>query len=571
MSRRKRVERGKRSRRQRPVADARRSVRDRDAARFGRGMVYVLVGAAVLKAVVLLETLSIPLYKDFLLLDSKRYKAMAETIASGDWIAGTEAYSLGPLYAYFLAVLQMLFGGDTLVIYVVQQLLGLASLALTGWLGYRFFGVRAGIAGAVLMALYAPVAMMELKVMASTLAVFLALLGVVALVRVRESGGAAKSVLAGVILGAACLARPNTLLFCPVAVAWLAWPGASARGAGVWLDRKRITVAAFAGVGILLGIAPATARNFYVEGEPILISSQGGITFYQANNPLSQGTYVAIPGFTGSQKTQSQESKAIAERETGHALTRSEVGRFWFRKGLRHILDDPLWALSLAAEKGAYWTGSQEFSTEYVLLTERRITRSLWLLPLPFAVLLGFAAIGVRARRFDVRAALIAAFIAVNLVSVMIFYFSSRYRLAAVPFLCVFGGAGVSLLVERYRANEALGRWLRLALPGVVVFGLSVIPWFPDYEMQAANQWFNMGNEYFYAKDYENAVRFYRRALRDLDGRAKVHHNLGITYKVLERWPEALREFDRVLEIDPSNEAVLPHREECLARMRASP
>jgi 4-amino-4-deoxy-L-arabinose transferase-like glycosyltransferase len=530
---------------------------------FRRGMFGVLAGAAVLRAIYLIETLRVPFYKDFLLLDSKHYKEMAEMIAAGDWLAGSEAYTLGPLYPYLLAVLQVVASGDTLAIFAMQQLMGLASLWLTGWIARACFGARAGIAAAALMALYAPIALMELKVMASSTALLLCLAALALLLRAREERWRGRAVLPGLLLGLACLARPNILLFGPVALLWLAWDGRGLR----W-ERSRLLPAMVAGCGIALAIAPASLRNYSVEGELIPISSQGGITFYQSNNPRSAGTFVAIPGFSGSQKTQAQESKALAEKAAGRSLSTAEVSSFWFRRGLQNIREHPGWAAKLAAEKSSYWTGSQEFSTEYVLLTERKLTRSLWLMPLPFGVLLGFGAAGLFARRRNAAGTLLVLlFVLVNLATVMLFYFSSRYRLPAVPFLCVIAGGGVAALVERWRRPTGERSFWRVALPAGLVFVLSVIPWHPDYELQAANQFFNMGNEYFYIQRYEDALSSYRRALVKLDSKAKIHHNMGVTYKVLGRWPEAVVSFERVLELDPSHPKARSHLEE--ARRRA--
>jgi tetratricopeptide (TPR) repeat protein len=253
----------------------------------------------------------------------------------------------------------------------------------------------------------------------------------------------------------------------------------------------------------------------------------------------------------------------LAEKEAGRPLSTSEVSSFWFRKGLRNMRENPGRAVQLAAEKFSYWTGSQEFSTEYVLLTERKITRSLWLMPLPFAVLLGFGAAGLRARRRDASGALLVLlFVLLNLLTVMLFYFSSRYRLPAIPFLSVFAGAGIATLAERWsRTTGERGFW-QLAVPAVIVFVLSVIPWHPDYERQAANQFYNMGNEYFYVERYDDALASYDRALVHLDAKAKIHHNIGITYKVLGRWPEAVQAFERVIALDPNHPSARAHLDE---------
>ena len=67
---------------------------------------------------------------------------------------------------------------------------------------------------------------------------------------------------------------------------------------------------------------------------------------------------------------------------------------------------------------------------------------------------------------------LLALFIASNAASVLIFYFSSRYRLPAVPFVAAFAGCGLVELLARFRISSAAG--LRFALPGVLAAALSL-------------------------------------------------------------------------------------------------
>jgi tetratricopeptide (TPR) repeat protein len=149
----------------------------------------------------------------------------------------------------------------------------------------------------------------------------------------------------------------------------------------------------------------------------------------------------------------------------------------------------------------------------------------------------------------------------------MLFYFSSRYRLPAVPFLCVLAGGGARELWERWRRDGMGRRFWRLAAPAGVAFAVSITPWQPDYEMQAANQWFNLGNEYFYVDEYDQAAAYYRRALERLDQKAKIHYNLGITYKVMGRWRDAAAAFERARELDPGHPQVNAHLRE--SRLRA--
>ncbi|HET6277500.1 MAG TPA: hypothetical protein VFG08_01810, partial [Candidatus Polarisedimenticolia bacterium] len=102
---------------------------------YYRGLGVVLLAALLLRAVFLYTAYTHDAYWDLLLLDSQIYREIATRIAGGDWIAGSEAYTLGPLYPYVLGLLLRVFGEGNGVAYIFQQLLGLGSIAVTGAIG----------------------------------------------------------------------------------------------------------------------------------------------------------------------------------------------------------------------------------------------------------------------------------------------------------------------------------------------------------------------------------------------------------------------------------------------------
>jgi tetratricopeptide (TPR) repeat protein len=313
-----------------------------------------------------------------------------------------------------------------------------------------------------------------------------------------------------------------------------------------------LVAAAVLALGIGLGIAPATLRNSVVADELVLISSQGGLTFYQGNNERAIGVYMPVPGFSGDPLRAGEEEIELAEKAVGRELTRAEARRYWLDRGTSFLLDNPGRALSLLGNKLLFWLGSDEQSTEYVLKTERELTPTLWLMFLPFAAIVALAAVGIRATgRGDAQQVLLYLFILINLASVLIFYFSSRYRLPAVPFLCVLAGAGIMTVRDRYRARvegKALLLWL---LPAVVVFFLSLYRWTEGYRVQAANQYYNIGNRYYDWKMYDQALSTYQKALPALGWRWQLHFNIGNTQRRLGNHRAAAEAYEQVLKKRP--------------------
>lgn len=509
-------------------------------------LAIVLGVAAVLRGAVLLQTLSDPLLRDLLILDSRIYSEFAERIAGGDLRAGSEVFALGPLYMYFLAALRVGWVEGTAPVYAVQWLLGLGSIACVASIARRCFDERAALVAAASFALYGAMAVLEVKVMASTLAVFLGLLGLRGLLAARDGGGRGWALAAGLALGLACLARPNTLLFVPVAALWLAWD------AGLRLQRARLGASLAFALGVCAAVAPVTARNYTVSGERVLISSQGGITFYQANNERARGLYTRLPGFVGSPTRMREQARDRAEEELGRSLSESEVSAYWTRRGLRFLADQPLQGVALIGRKLWLWVSSTEHSTEYVPAVERAFTPALWAFPVPFGLLLGLSALGARRAGWrDPAAALLLSFVAVNLLSVLVFYFSSRYRLPAVPAVAVFAGGGLAALIDKWNA-ERRSFWIWSA-SCLAIAAVSLAPWGGHLDSQSAQQHYNYGQVYLRRGEFEAAIERYTRAIALFEGRWQPHLGLASALEQSGRRVAALRAYERVLALHPQH------------------
>ena len=81
------------------------------------------------------------------------------------------------------------------------------------------------------------------------------------------------------------------LVFFPIAAAWAFWAHGKNRP-----RPKRLLALAWVVLGAALCIAPVTARNWFVTGEPVLITAHGGINFYIGNNPRASGTFTPAAG-----------------------------------------------------------------------------------------------------------------------------------------------------------------------------------------------------------------------------------------------------------------------------------
>lgn len=471
-------------------------------------LLAVVTGAALFRAAYLLQYRAASVFYDTPFLDAAVYDGWARRIAAGAWLPA-EAFFFPPGYAYALGALYRVGLSAPTSVYVAQQGLGLLNIVLIHRIADRAFGSRVALAAAMLAALYAPLPFLETKLMSATLALTL-LLGAIAMLGAAQArGGARRWAGAGVLLGATSLLRPDTLLAGPFLVAWLArWTPSSA-------SRSRWQTTMVAMAALLLGwaapIVPVAIHNLGAGGS--LISAQGGMTFYQANNARARGLYVLMrdEGFSGSPADEPDEEKAIAERAVGHPLSRAEVSAYWRDKGLQFIRNSPGRFVWLLGMKVVRYVGSYEYSTEFILPVERERVWLLWLPVVPFALLVALT-LPALPRRHGAGEWLLLAVLASNLLTVLVFYVSSRYRFASLPTLLVFAGATLVGLVDAVRDR----RRAAAARTAALVFAVFMVAHFETDAasvFQEANAHFNTGSAWAKKGDQERAVAEFQRAI----------------------------------------------------------
>jgi tetratricopeptide (TPR) repeat protein len=497
----------------------------------------ILAGAALFRLAYLLEYRAASVFYGRLMLDAQIYDAWAARLTAGAWFGGPVFYH-APLYPYLVAILYGLFGHRYLPVYLLQMALGLAVIYAVQRVGRRCSSPLAGLAAAAFLALYAPLPFFETKLMSTSVAVALSAGALVLLVEAWERGGAFRWLAAGATIGLAALAHPASLLLGPVFAAAL-----------LIRTRRLHEIAALAG-GAILAVAPATLHNLAAGGGLVLVSSQGGITFLQGNSPKSRGLYRAVEGFSGNPLTQEEEEKSLAEKAVGHSLKASEISGYWFRKGLDTIRQSPVAALELMQLKLLRWFSSHEYSTEYSLSVEGEQVFVLNLLFVPFGFLAVGAAVGaVLGWRIYPRLAPVSLFVLGAAAPPLLFYVSSRYRIAAVPALAILAGVALERLAARARAGTILD-----ALPAAGTFlflgALTLVPYGRDHLFQEANVHYNLGNLLYDGGDYDRAIAEYRRAIAVSDLEF-YRINLGNALTRKQRYDEAIDQYRQVLAKNP--------------------
>ena len=422
-------------------------------------------------------------------LDTGAYVALARRVAAGDVLlrALPEPFFVSPLYAWSLGAVLAVTGGSLKAALALQALLGAAAAWLAGDAARRLFGDRAAVPAAALLGLAGVVAFHESTLLQAALDPFLCALALGLLVRALEGEPRPRAFLvAGLALGLFALNRPNVLPWAVVAAGLLV----AARGL-----RPGLRGAVPFLLGAALGVAPATLRNVVVSGEPVLVSSHGGLNFLIGNGPGANGVYRWLDGITPDIAGQAADTRRLAEAEAGRKLTSREVSARFAAKAWRWVAADPAAAARLLVRKCGYVLSGDEAPLNFSYPWYRRETGVLRLLPVGPGLLVPLGGAGIAlllagAGRLPRRDALPwASFAPAYVLLVAAFFVATRYRLPLYVPLATAGGGALVLLLDAARTRA----FRRLALAGAVALPLALVALWPtgldDGSAEEETQW----------------------------------------------------------------------------------
>jgi len=239
-------------------------------------------------------------------------------------------WAVGPaaLYAFAFGV----FGSESFSSVVIVNMVSSVLILLCLWdLGRRWFSEEAGCMAALVFAIW-PLCIQYTTVLASELHFMaLVLLALSGWDRARRDAGA----LGLVLLGASVLAFAGATYMRPIA---LLIPIVLAIAAILRRPRTSLPATLKAAVVVALvfaAVAPWSARNERIYGEPVFMSTNFWANFWMGNHPGTNGEYALLPPETAGMGP--LEREAYLEREA-MSFIRAEPGAFvirTLRKALR--------------------------------------------------------------------------------------------------------------------------------------------------------------------------------------------------------------------------------------------
>ena len=154
------------------------------------------------------------------IMDSEYYYNMATDILGGR-IIRNEAFFMGPLYPYVLAVLFGIFGKSIAIVRIIQILGGAVVVLLTYLVGRKVLRPSVALLGAVLLAFYGAITFYEGQLLMMWLGTVLNMTALLALYHWQGRPGLGKYIFVGILIGLSALARANILVFLVVAILWI--------------------------------------------------------------------------------------------------------------------------------------------------------------------------------------------------------------------------------------------------------------------------------------------------------------------------------------------------------------
>ncbi|MCP4591402.1 MAG: hypothetical protein GY842_11705 [bacterium] len=479
-------------------------------------------------------------------IDASEYDSYARALAE-DGNPWPGAYSRPPLYPQLLSVVYRLCDSPIRIALTLQALLGGASCVLTCLLGMRLFSRRVGLAAGAIVAVYGPMVFFDERLLASSLVVFSYLVVLLLTTRALSKPVWYNWMLVGLATGVSALTRPSIAPFflLVLLVSSLATMLRTRR----WKPGLAAVLCLL--VGSVAPIVPVTVRNLRACGEFIPITTLGGVNLFIGNNPDAEQTIAIRPGFGWERlmrRPHAQGTVSAAEKEA-------------YFSGLvaKYARENPVDFVAGLLRKTRLYLSAREIPRNFDIYTHRQFSGVMSALTwriggfgFPFGVLLPLAILGIVVgcpacpRRW-----VLAGYVGACVVSVILFFNASRYRLPVVPVLALFAAHGVAWL----SVQLAAGRYRRagVSVAGLLALGVGVnlpVGAPTDAIDFKAQLYHNLGGRLMIEGRVAEAERAWRTALDHAPDSAEIHAGLSFLLSRQGRAVEALTYARQAVELD---------------------
>ncbi len=516
-------------------------------------LALILSGGGLLTFFYLYQFQQTP-YGQFLMVDAKVYHQKALQILQEGWL-GKGVFYQAPLYPYILAGIYKIFGVHSWAVQAIQGGLFLLTVSLLFQIGKTLFDPRTGLLSAALAVLYGPFTYYSGLLLKESWSIFFTAGLLLLLIKAARARHNRLFYGAGLLLGVNLALRENYFLVLIALGLWTLSFGPSA-GPSVspsWTARafSRLRPALYLILGVFTCLAPFMIRNYVHSGDLILTSYQAGANFYIGNNPQARGFYTRLDFIRANPEFEEVDFRSRAERLMGRPLSPSEVSRFWFRQSLQAFRDDPGLFPKLLGLKLFLFAHNYEIPDNYDYAFMRALTPALYAGFIPYGLLLALALMGLYfTRRRDPAFTLFYSFLVGYVLSVILFFVTSRYRVPIVPALIPFAAFMVLHGQRIIRKLTRSGQFFAGALFLLLLYALFQ-PYTDPRDFSVPH--YKLGIEYERAGRWNQALSHYGMALRYRQDDPRFHLAFGRAQERGGDLDQALASYGKALSLDPGS------------------
>ncbi len=526
---------------------------------------------------------------DFPIVDSKEYVDDAHYYNNVSWLGDKGgSYFHPPFYSYFVGAVFFVFGEHPSIVKLIQVLLDVVNAGLLYLLAKHLFNRRIAMAALLIYAMYIRIIQYTVEILPPVLLIFLflsATLSFLYFISSRKQGKANYLMLSvsGLSLSMLIVTLPNFLLTVPVYGLWMLTDRKPH-------FRKKIPHAAIFSCLALSLVACTALRNRIVAGETLLISRNGGISFYIGNNEKMTERIGYAPGIQW-------EKLLMYPYESEKVKDFAQQDKFFYGKAFEFIRLHPGEFVRNTWMKTVLFFNSYEFPrnfdvglfASFSFVTRMPFIRLGFILPLALA---GMALFLAHFRRMNEKSGilLLMVLLFVYAFSIILVLISARYRLPVLPFMIIFASYAISSLYDFYAEKK----YVRLAVYGGFALFLSFLTGVKYFEGTypytvtpghtyalfgntllnnghpaeakkmlekgiavfpsgdgAAELYFQLGHYYRTGHDSIKVEQYFRKAFEADSSNYQVLNSLGFEYKMAKRFPEAIYFLRKGIRIAP--------------------
>jgi tetratricopeptide (TPR) repeat protein len=477
-------------------------------------------------------------------LDERYYLDLGKGIASGHWLGEDGVFFMDPFYGYFLAFIFYFFGDNLTTVRIIQIVLDSFNVVFVYAIGSRIWNKFAGISGALVYAFYPVAFFYTLLILKTTLATTLLLCFILLLLIALDNGRKIHWYGLGLLSAIMIYLRANFILLVPFTVLFCVFFEKSR-----WRAVIGHVMLLFAGLATLVSIG--VFRNYLVSNEIVLFNSQAGRLLYSCNNSGNLTGRYNLPSFARAHPVSSEKDfQEETELRVGAQLNASEISRYWVAETLRLLWQNPKIIPVLLFNKLKGTLSNCEIPNNHSYYLASRFSPLLkWPFP-SFALALAFGlpglVLGIQRER---KAAILLIPLLTVLITIIVFYTSSRFRMPAVPFLLIGSGICLSILYYWIKKSETIKAGMLLSCVGIIGFLSLLVP----CPKGSGTEEFFLAKAYWRQNDYENAEYFAFKGKTDFPSQARFHVLLGMISSSNNRPDQAIQHNRTAINLDPDN------------------